>query len=73
MTSSIKKSVLRHLYKDLVSDSSASANLREHEIDELEEPSLVYDLRDHFGGRQSQFDVFWEKAKEYLEDVGTAV
>ena len=79
-TSSIKKSVLRHLYKDLVSDSSASTNLTEHEIDErvaslfeLEEPSLVYDLREHFSGRQSQFDVFWEKAKQYLEDVGTAV
>ena len=76
----MKKSALRYLYRDLVSDSSAAANLREHEIDErvaavfeLEEPSLVYDMREHFGGRGSQFDIFWEKAKEYLEeDVGTA-
>ena len=34
----------------------------------------MYDLRDHFSGRQSKFDVFWQRAKEYLEeDVGTAV
>ena len=46
-----KKSVLRALYKDLVGDCSASANLNESAIDErvttlleLEEPSLVYNL-----------------------------
>ena len=65
VTPSVKKSVLRHLYKDLVGDCSASVNLSESEIDErvaalfeLEEPSLVYDLCDHFSGRQSKFDVF---------------
>ena len=76
-----KKSVVRHVYKDLVGDASASSNLSESEIDErvaalleLEEPDLVYDLRDHFGGRQSRFELFWQKAKEYIEeDVGTAV
>ena len=26
---------------------------------ELEEPTLVYDLQDHCGGRQSKFDMFW--------------
>ena len=77
---STKKSVMRHLYKDFVGDATASSNLSESEIDErvaalveLEEPSLVYDLRDHYGGRQSQFETFWQKAKEFLEDVGTAV
>ena len=79
---STKRSVLRHLYKKLVSDSSAAANLHQSEIDErvaalfeLEEPSLVYDLiRDHYGGRQSKFDMFWQMAKEYLEEeVGSAV
>ena len=76
-----KKSALRYLYKDLLGDSSASANLEESEIDarvdtffELEEPSLIYDLREHYKGNQSKFDVFWQRAKEYLEeDVGTAV
>ena len=41
---------------------------------ELEEPSLVYNLWDHYGGRQSKFDMFWQIAKEYLEEeVGSAV
>ena len=59
-------------------DCSASANLSESEIDErvaalfeLEEPSLLYDLCDHFSGRQSKFDVFWQRAKEYLEEEET--
>ena len=77
--STTKKSVLRVLYKELVNDCSASANLSESEIDgriatlfELEEPSLVYDLLDHFDGKQTKFDIFWENAKEYLEeDIGT--
>ena len=54
-TPSTKKSVLRHLYKELVGDSSASATLAQSEIDErvatmfeLEEPSLVYDLRHNY-------------------------
>lgn len=74
VSSSTKKSILRHLYKDFVGDSSASTNLAEHEIDErvtclfeLEEPSLVYDLRECYSGRESKFDIFWEKAKEGLQ------
>ena len=78
---STKKSVLRHLYKELVGDNSASTNLDQAEIDErvaamfeLEEPSLVHDLRDHYGGQKSKFDTFWTKAKEFIEeDIGTAV
>ena len=80
---STKPSILRHLYKDFVCDSSSSANLSEAEVDkrvatffELEEPSLIYDLRDQYVGheRQSKFDVFWNKAKEVLEeDIHTAV
>ena len=69
------------MYKDLVNDCSASANLSESEIDrriailfELEEPSLVFDLRYHFNGKQTKFDIFWENAKQYLEeDIGTTV
>ena len=71
VTPSTKKSFLRHLYKDLVGDFSASVNLSESKIDErvaalfeLEELSLVYDLCDHFSGRQSKFDVFWQRANK---------
>ena len=48
---STKKSVIRHMYEDLVGDASASSNLSESKIDEsvaalvdLEEPDLMYDL-----------------------------
>ena len=41
---------------------------------ELEEPDLVYDLCQLYSGQASQYDTFWEKAKEFLEeDIGTAV
>ena len=81
VSANTKKAVLRHLYKDFVCDSSASANLSEAEIDsrvnllfELEDPSLVYDLRHHLAGRQAKFDTFWDEAKKFIEeDVGVAV
>ena len=64
-----------------MNDCSASANLSESEIDrriailfELEELSLVFDLRYHFNGKQTKFDIFWENAKQYLEeDIGITV
>ena len=77
----MKKAVLRHMYRDLVGDWSAAANTSQAELDErvnaffeMEEPGLVYDLRQIYSGRASQYDTFWERAKEFLEeDVGTAV
>jgi len=56
--------------------------LSEKEVDErlcalfeLEEPDLIYELRAENSGRPShRFEIFWQKAKEFLEeDVGTAV
>ena len=78
ISSCIKKSVLRHTYKDLVGDSSAAANTSQAELRtcffELEEPGLVYDLRQLYSGRASVYNAFWDVAKEFLEeDVGTAV
>ena len=77
----IKKSVLRHTYKDLVGDWSAAATTSQAELDErvcafyeLEEPGLIYDLRQLYSGQASLYDTFWEKTKEFLEeDIGTAV
>lgn len=41
---------------------------------ELEDPSLVYDLRHHLAGRQAKFDTFWDEAKTFIhEDIGVAV
>lgn len=55
--------------------------MSEQEVDErlcalfeLEEPDLIYDLRDaNPGNCSNKYQVFWQKAKEFLEDVGTAV
>ena len=81
ISSCIRKSVLRHMYKDLVGDSSAAAMTSQAELDErvraffeLEEPGLVYDLRQLYSGRASIYNTFWDVAKAFLEeDVGTPV
>ena len=82
VTPNVKKSVLRHFYRDLTADQSGSSSLSEQEVDErlcalfeLEEPDLIYDLRAQNSGRPSdRFQIFWQKAKDFLEeDVGTAV
>ena len=56
--------------------SDSSANLSEAEIDsrvnllfELEDPSLVYDLRHHFSGRQAKLDTFWDEARKVAVNV----
>ena len=82
VTKNVKKSVLRHFYRDLTGDRATSPSISEKKVDErlsalleLEEPDLIYDLRDVNPGNQSnRYSVFWSKAKEFLEeDVGTAV
>ena len=40
---------------------------------DLEEPSLIYYLRNHYG-QKTKFDEFWSRAKDFIEeDVGSAV
>ena len=81
VTPFVKKSVLRHMYKDLAGDVSAADTLSQAEVDkrvstfyELEDTDLMYDLRELYAGRHTKFDLFWAKAKEFLEeDIGTAV
>ena len=82
VTKNVKKSVLRHFYRDLTGDRAVSPSLSEQEVDErlsalfeLEEPDLLYDLRDANPGNQlHRFEVFWQEAKQFLEeDIGTAV
>ena len=81
-TSSVKKSVLRHVYRDLVGNQSAAETISQAEVDarvgrffDLEEPDIVFDLRHVYSGNKSMFDdLSWAKAKEFLEeDVGTAI
>ena len=76
---SLKKAVLRHMYKDLVGDTSAAATTSQVDdrvaaFFDLEEPDLIYDLRENYAGNGSKFNLFWNKAKEFLEeDLGTAI
>ena len=68
------------LYKELVCDFSASNNLSQEEIDQcvhimfdLEDASIVYDLRSHYA-EKAKFDQFWPCTKEYTEKkVGKTV
>ena len=82
VTKNAKKSVLHHFYRDLTGDRATSPSPSEKDIDkrlsalfELEEPDLLYNLRDANPGNQSNcYGVFWRMAKVFLEeDVGTAV
>ena len=69
----VKKSVLRHFYCDLTGDRATSPSISEKEVDErlsalfeLEEPDLIYDLRDVNPGNQSnRYSVFWSKARVF--------
>ena len=81
ITPSVKKSVLRHVYRDLVGDQSAAETTSQAEVDarvgrffDLEGSDIVFDLRHVYSGNKSIFDLFWVKVKGFLEeDVGTVV
>ena len=54
--------------------SQAEIDARVSAVFDLEEPDIVFDLRHVYSGNASKFDLFWAKAKEFLEeDIGTAV
>ena len=80
VSKNMKKAILRYFYHDLTGDKSVSPALFEKEVDErvdlffeLEEPDFIYDLRSLNSSKQ-HYDVFWNKAKESLEEaIGTAV
>ena len=80
----VKPAVLRHFYRDLTGDTSASSNLTEEEIDsrvcqvldmEPEDPQTLIDLRSlNSSTERAKYDVFWDHCSQYLnEGVGTAV
>lgn len=72
--------ILRHFYRDLTGDSSASFTNQE-EIDarvyqfiDMEDTSVTIDLREHNTGQKSKYDIFWDACETFLrEDVGVAV
>ena len=78
---SVKPAILRYFYRDLTCDSSSSSSLSECEVDEhvketveMEDPDILWDLRQLNSGKRSQYDDFWDECEKFLqEDVGTAV
>ncbi len=78
---SMKRSVMKSFYKELSGDQSFSANEHEEEIDrrvyqmlEMEDPDIIIDLRELNCGCKSQYDVFWEECKKFIQErIGAAV
>ena len=74
-------SVLRHMYKELVHDSSAATSIVEHVIDErvaeviaeVQDPEIILDLRKNNGKVQSSFDDFWAELQKFLDEIVTPV
>ena len=63
-----------------VGDAAAASYLTEQQVNDrvqlfldMEDPEIVIDLRSHNSGQKSQYDVFWDEVKKFLqEDVGLA-
>jgi hypothetical protein len=67
--------VLRTLYFDLTGDASTT-NTISKEIEEclqimlqLEDPSIVVDLRTNNGFKGKKFNVFWDEMEAYFNEV----
>jgi hypothetical protein len=67
--------VLRTLYFDLTGDASTT-NTISKEIEkrlrimmQLEDPSIVVDLRTNNGFKGKKFDVFWDEMEAYFNEV----
>jgi len=77
----IKPVVLRALYRDLTNDLSAPNDFDEAMIDErmklvldMEDPSVVVDLRHLNTSNKSKYDVFWDECQKFLQEgIGSAI
>jgi len=74
-------SILRHMFKELVHDSSAATSAIEQSVDdrvakavvELQDPDIITDLRRNNGKVQSSFEDFWSELQKYLDEIITPV
>ena len=74
-------SVLRHTYKQLVHDSSASASAIQQVVDDrvaeaildTQDPEIILDLRKRNGKVESSFEDFWDELQKYLDEIVTPV
>lgn len=78
---SLKPATLHFLYHDLTGDQSSATNLSEAEVDErmhllldMEDPSVITDLRHHNSGPNTRYEIFWNECEKLLNsDIGVAV
>ena len=62
-------------------DQSSATNLSEAEVDErmhllldMEDPSVITDLRHHNSGPNTRYEIFWNECEKLLNsDIGVAV
>ena len=71
-----KPGKLIYLYKTLTGDMSAGENIsddvrreRVQTLIDIEDPDVIVDLREHNEGRPEKYQLFFEKAKEYIDNV----
>ena len=76
----MKKCIMRKWYRDLTGDTSGASNTHEAEIDErvrlifeMEDPTVVLDLRALNTGAKTQYDSFWEECQKFLDEGMTSV
>ena len=78
---STKPSALRYFYKELTGDHSAASTTEQEEVDkrikqitDMENPTVLPDLRALNLGRAAKFNSSWEECARFLnEGVGAAV
>lgn len=76
-----KPSALRYFYRELTGDQCSASTTQEAEVDkrinqiiDMEDPSVLPDLRALNTGHTTNFKCFWEECGKFInEDVGVAV
>ena len=76
-----KPSALRYFYRELTGDQAAASSTEQATVDErikqiidMEDPSVLQDLRTLNTGQATKFNTFWEECAKFLsEDIGAAV
>ena len=68
-----KPAVLREIYHQLTSDSSANANVQQEQVDErvklaldCEDEDIIWDLREMNVGRPEKYNVFYDHCQKYI-------
>ena len=76
MVAKVKPAIMREMYCQLTHDASSAACQTTAEVDEqvrqpidLQDPDIVYDLREHLPGRPTKYEDFWNATEAYLQEI----